>query len=96
MQATKAVTAARRIGIVGVAICAMTAAAFAADPKPDAAFKNKNLDASVFLDAKIRKDAALASDCLSDGKKWIAMAAADAAKSLKEDPQFFKGGGWTY
>lgn len=87
---------ARRICLVGVIVCAAMAAAFAADPKPDAALKNKILDASVFLDEKIKKDAALASDCLSDGKKWIAKVAADTAKSLKEDPQFFKEGGWTY
>lgn len=87
---------ARRIGLVGVIVCAAMTAANGAEPKPDAALKNKILDASVFLDEKIKKDAALASDCLSDGKKWIAKVAADAAKSLKEDPQFFKEGRWTY
>lgn len=81
---------------MGVIVCAAVTAANGADPKPDAALKNKILDASVFLDEKIKKDAALASDCLSDGKKWIAKVAADAAKSLKEDPQFFKEGRWTY
>jgi hypothetical protein len=81
---------------VAVLFCAVFTAAYGADPKPDAVFKTKTLDASVFLDEKIKKDAALASDCLSDGRKWIAKVAADAAKSLKEDPQFFKDGGWTY
>ena len=81
---------------MAVLFCAVVTAAYGADPKPDATFKTKTLDASVFLDEKIKKDAALASDCLSDGRKWIAKVAADAAKSLKEDPQFFKDGGWTY
>jgi hypothetical protein len=81
---------------VGVVFCATVAASCGADPKPDAALKNKAIDASVFLDERIKKDAALASDCLSDGRKWIAKVAADAAKSLKEDPRFFKDGGWTY
>lgn len=95
MYAT-AVTFARRTGLVGVLICTAMASAFGADPKPDAVLKNKTIDASVFLDEKIKKDAALASDCLSDGRKWIAKVSADAAKSLKEDPQLFKEGGWTY
>ncbi len=82
--------------IAAVLGLSVLATAHAAEPKPDAALKNKILDASVFLDEKIKKDAALASDCLSDGKKWIAKVAADAAKSLKEDPQFFKEGRWTY
>ena len=81
---------------MGVIVCAAVTAANGAEPKPDAALKNKILDASVFLDEKIKTDAALASDCLSDGKRWIAKVAADAAKSLKEDPQFFKEGAWTY
>jgi len=76
--------------------CAAMTAALSAEPKPDAGFKNKHLDASVFLDDKIKNDGVLAADCLADGKKWIATVAADAAKSLKEDPQLFKGGAWTY
>jgi uncharacterized protein DUF3298 len=64
--------------------------------EPDAAFKNKRLDAGVFLDDKLKKDAVLAADCLADGKTWISKVTADAAKSLKEDPQLFKDGAWTY
>ena len=90
------VTFARQVGLVSVVFCALATAGHGADPKPDAAFKNKTVDVSVFLDGKIKKDAALASDCLSDARKWIAKVTAEAAKSLKEDPQFFKEGGWTY
>lgn len=96
MQFTDAVRFARSISLVGVMACLAVTAAPGADPKPDAAFKDKQLGASVFLDDKIKKDAVLAADCLADGKKWIATVAADAAKSLKEDPQLFKDGAWTY
>jgi hypothetical protein len=96
LQFADAASFARRISLVGVVTCAAMTAALGAEPKPDAALKNKQLDASVFLDDKIKKDAVLAADCLADGKKWIATVAADAAKSLKEDPQFFRDGGWTY
>jgi len=72
------------------------APAFAADPRPDALIKNRNIDARVFLDDSIKADAALAADCLAEGKKWLDKNAADAAASRKEDPQFFKDGGWDF
>ena len=67
-----AFTFARRILLMGaLASCAMTHDAFAADPKPDATIKNKNVEASVFLDDKIKADPALSADCLAEGRKWI-------------------------
>ena len=45
--------------------------ALAADPKPDAVVKTKSIEARVFLDDRIKADAALAADCLAEGKKWI-------------------------
>ena len=32
----------------------------------------------------------------SEGRKWLDKNAADAAASRKEDPQFFKDGGWDF
>jgi len=68
----------------------------AAEPKPDAAIKTKIIEASVFLDDKIKADAALSADSLAEGKKWIDKSAAEADASRKEDPQFFRDGGWTF
>jgi Protein of unknown function (DUF3298) len=68
----------------------------AADPKPDAALKNKSIEASVFLDGRIKADPALAAYCLADGRKWLDKNATDAAKEMKQDPQFFKDGGWSF
>ena len=71
--------------------------AFAADdPKPDATLKTKAIEASVFLDDKIKADAPLAADCLAEGRKWIDKNAADAASEMKKNPQFFKDGGWEF
>ena len=70
--------------------------AFAVDPKPDAAIKNKNIDASVLLDDKIKADPALAADCLAEGRKWMDKNAAEAAASRKQDPQMFRNGAWTF
>ena len=66
------------------------------DPKPDAVIKNRNIEARVLLDDKIKADPALAADCLAEGRKWLDKNAADAAASRKSDPQFFKDGGWDF
>jgi len=76
------------------ATCVVTT--LAADPKPDAIVRTKSINARVFLDDKIKADAALAADCLTEGKKWLDKNAAEAAASRKEDPQFFKDGGWDF
>jgi hypothetical protein len=70
--------------------------ALAAEPKPDAAIKTRAIEANVFLDAGIKADPQLAADCLAEGKKWLDKNAGDAAKELKQDPQFFKDGGWAF
>lgn len=70
--------------------------ALAADPKPDAAIKTKMIEASVILDDRIKADPALAADCLAEGRKWIDNNAAEAASSMKQDPQLFRDGGWEF
>lgn len=75
---------------------AMLSSSRAADPKPDAVIKTKSIEARVLLDDKIKADAALAADCLAEGKKWLDKNAAEAAASRKQDPQFFKDGGWDF
>ncbi|WP_213771899.1 RsiV family protein [Bradyrhizobium sp. dw_78] len=83
--------------LVGALAClALPTVALAADPKPDAVIKNKSIEATVLLDDKIKADAALAANCLAEGRKWMAKNAAEAAASRKEDPQFFRNGGWTF
>ena len=57
--------------------------ALAADPKPDISIKTKALEASVFLDDKIKADAALAANSLAEGKKWATKNRADAEKERK-------------
>ncbi|MCK1368821.1 RsiV family protein [Bradyrhizobium sp. 62] len=80
-----------------VAACsALLATAHAADPKPDAVIKTKSIEARVLLDDKIKAAPTLAADCLAEGRKWLDKNAAEAAASRKEDPQFFKEGGWDF
>ncbi len=70
--------------------------ALAAEPRPDAAVKTRAIEASVFLDAGIKADPQLAADCLAEGKKWLDKNAGDAAKELKQDPQFLRDGAWAF
>jgi uncharacterized protein DUF3298 len=84
------------IAIGLLAALAQWSPSLADDPKPDAVIKIKAFEGNVFLDAKIKADAALSAYCLADGKKWLDKNAADAAKEMKQDPQFFKDGGWSF
>lgn len=82
---------------VTLAIFALAGPALAADdPKPDFAIKNKTVEATVLLDTKIKADPALAADCLAEGKKWAEKNRAEAETSRKQDPQFFRDGGWSF
>jgi hypothetical protein len=68
----------------------------ATEPRPDASIKNRNVEATVFLDDKIKADAALSAACLAEGKKWIGKNASDAEASRKQDPVLFRNGGWSF
>lgn len=68
----------------------------AADPMPDAVVKTRRIEARVFLDDRIKADAALAADCLTEGKKWLDKNAVEAAAARKSDPQFFRDGRWSF
>jgi hypothetical protein len=70
--------------------------ALAAEPKPDATIKTRAIEANVFLDDTIKADPQLAADSLAEGRKWLDENAADAAGERKQDPQFFKDGGWAF
>jgi Protein of unknown function (DUF3298) len=83
-----------RMSLIGAFAC-LAFPALAADPKPDASIKNKMIEASVFLDDKIKADPALSADCLTEGKAWAEKNRADAEKERKQDPQMFRDGAWT-
>lgn len=89
-------TFATKLNLVLVLTAALVQPCFAADPKPDAVIKNKNIDARVMLEDKIKADPLLAADCLAEGKRWLDKNAAEAAATRKQDPQFFRDGGWDF
>lgn len=86
----------RSIAILSAVVTiALTSPSHAGDP-PDAIIMNKSIEARVIIDDKIKADAALAANCLAEGKKWLDKNAAEAAASRKQDPQFFRDGGWNF
>ena len=91
-----AVTFVRRMRFIAAAAGLALAPAFAADPKPDASIKNRNVEASVVLDDKIKANATLSADCLAEGRKWIDKNAAEAEASRKQDPVLLRNGGWSF
>jgi len=77
---------------LGVLALAGLAPALAAAPAaaPDFAIKTKFIDASVTLDDGIKSNAALAANCLAEGKRWVGRNRADAAKQFKSAPELFR------
>jgi uncharacterized protein DUF3298 len=76
-------------------LAGFTFSALAAEPKPDFTLKTKSIEASVSLDARIKANAALAADCLTEGKAWVAGYSTDANIERKLDPQMFRNGAWS-
>ncbi|QOZ24828.1 hypothetical protein XH93_15475 [Bradyrhizobium sp. CCBAU 51753] len=96
MRAARLMTPARIVGLIGTLAC-LSFPALAADPKPDATVKSKSIEASVYLDDKMKADPALAADCLAEGRKWIDKQAAEAAAARKQEPDLFKDrGGYSF
>jgi hypothetical protein len=87
---------ARKMGFAGAIACvASLSTALAAEPRPDFAIKTKAIETSILLDARIKSDAALAANCLAEGKAWAEKNRADAEKTRRQDPQIFRDGAWT-
>lgn len=84
----------RRMGPT-ILLASLTFIALAAEPKPDFTIKTKSIEAHVSLDAKIKANAALAADCLTEGKAWVAGYSTDADIERKQDPQMFRNGAWS-
>lgn len=81
--------------LAGAVACTAAPGIARAEPKPDFSFKTKALEASVFLDAKIKADRALAANCLAEGRKWAEKNRDEAEKERESDPELFRNGPWT-
>ncbi|TAH69265.1 MAG: DUF3298 domain-containing protein [Rhodopseudomonas palustris] len=81
--------------LVVLATASLPCSLSAGDPKPDFQIVSKSIEASVLLGAPIKADAALAADCLAEGRKWAEKYRAEADAARKEMPDAFRDGGWT-
>ncbi len=96
MRAAASDMSVRMICAIGAVVCfGSLAPAIAAEPKPDFTIKTRSIEARVFLDASIKADPALATDCLAEGKMWAEKNSADADRERKQDPQMFRNGAWS-
>lgn len=86
----------RRPLLATVAWIAIGGVACAAEPAPDLAIKNKQVEARVYLGDKIKADPVLTADCLAEGKKWAERQRAEAETSRRQDPEMFRGGAWSF
>lgn len=85
------------IGLLGTLACLhWLGIACAGEPRPDFAIQTKAAEATVFLDAGIKADPALAATCLAEGRKWAEEGRADATRERRDSPEMFRNGAWTY
>jgi hypothetical protein len=86
----------RNIAPVAIATVWLTAACFAAEPKPDVAIKTDAIDVSVTLDATIKANPALKADCLKEGQRYADKQRREATDSKQGDPKYFPKDGYTF
>jgi uncharacterized protein YndB with AHSA1/START domain len=78
-----------------IAFASFAFSAPAAEPKPDFHLKTKLVEANVTLDAKIKADAALAANCLNEGRAWAEGYRTEAEGDRKQFPETFRNGAWS-
>ncbi len=85
----------RQLFLVPAAVIALAALAHA-ETKPQISINTKAAEITVTVEDLLRKHPGLAEDCLAEGRRWAERMRAEAAKELKENPEFFQEGRrWT-
>jgi hypothetical protein len=99
LTSTSAKSLIRRALFGGLVALACVNGNLAAEPKskPDTEVKTKYIDGSVTLDKQIKANTPLADNLLADGRHWIEMNRAEAAKEFKTSPELFRDGrAWVF
>jgi hypothetical protein len=90
---------ARAFGAFGMAIALIAAAAVnvLAETKPQIAISTKTVEVTVTVDPALRKLPGLYEDALAEGRRWAQRNWAEAAKTSRDEPEFFREGRrWTF
>jgi hypothetical protein len=86
----------RTICLTSVAVLLIASVGYAA-PKPQISITTKAAEITVTVQDALRRHPGLAENCLTEGRRWAEQMRAEAAKELKENPDFFKEGRrWTF
>jgi hypothetical protein len=76
--------------------CAWSALAHA-ETKPQISITTKAVEVTVTVDPALRKFPGLFEDSLAEGRRWAEQNRAEAAKTLRSDPELFRPGQrWTF
>lgn len=87
-----------RTGILATILlfCAATTASAETKIKPQIAITTKAVEITVTVDPELRQHPGLYEDSLAEGRRWAERHRAEAAKSLREEPELFREGRrWT-
>jgi Protein of unknown function (DUF3298) len=86
-----------RTSVVTAIITVATAAIAYAESKPQIAISSKAAEIAVTIDPALRQHPGLFEDNLTEGRHWAERSRAQAANSLREEPEFFRDGRrWTF
>jgi hypothetical protein len=68
-----------------------------AQTKPQISISTKAVEVTVTVDSALRKFSGLFEDSLAEGRRWAEQNRAEAAKTLRSEPEFFRQGQrWTF
>jgi Protein of unknown function (DUF3298) len=68
-----------------------------AETKPQIAISTKAVEVTVTVDPALRQHPGLFEDSLAEGRRWAERNRAEAAKTMRDEPEFFREGRrWTF
>jgi len=80
-----------------LALLALSAASFAAEPAPAYSFKTRTVEITVGLDDLIKADASLSANLLAEGRRWADKNRREAEDEKRTSPELFRGGNpWSF
>jgi hypothetical protein len=83
------------IGALGIIVALITPAI--AETKPQVVISTKTVEVTVTVDPALRKFPGLFEDNLAEGRRWAERNRAEAAKTSRDEPEFFRDGRrWTF
>lgn len=82
--------------LASIVVLASTVVA-SAETKPQIAISTKAVEVTVTVDPALRQHPGLFEDNLAEGRRWAERNRAEAARTMRDEPEFFQGGRrWTF